>query len=488
MRTGFVILFLLFFGLSETGAQSTFSLNGKIADAKEKSVQMLINRSYLLYKPEVTTVPLQGGQFSFTLNLDRNRIVELIYSGLRMPIYAVPGKDLNVEFADAIPVQMQINGSVAEDNGLLQKFFTQFQSDFNDSIVQVRALASTPDAFEMEAFKQRKAQLEYIKSSAQKDLCSPDFIAFLQDQATYHYWRQLFAFPILNANNNKSILTVNPLPGVMLEGLDKLNVNNEKALICDSYREFLKYYVTYFASKTNGFNKFQDPSTSADRKQAIAREKLSGTVFAYWEARFISDECERLSPFIVKKMVTELKENDPANVFTPAVKAHCDGRTGNAIAAQPDQKSEKKETASAKNDELDLTDVNGKTVQLSDFKGKVVYIDFWASWCGPCRGMMPFSKQLHEQLTDKEKKQIVFLYISIDANKDAWLKGIKDMDIQGVNEISPGNWSSMACRYFQINSIPRYMIMNKKGDIVNFNAPRPVDPALIGELRKLVGE
>lgn len=102
--------------------------------------------------------------------------------------------------------------------------------------------------------------------------------------------------------------------------------------------------------------------------------------------------------------------------------------------------------------------------------------------------MMPFSKQLHEQLSDKEKKQIVFLYISIDANKDAWMKGIKDMDIQGVNALSPGNWSSRACKYFQINSIPRYMIMNKKGDIVNFNAPRPVEPSLLPELRKYASE
>ncbi|MBP6403817.1 MAG: AhpC/TSA family protein [Bacteroidia bacterium] len=488
MRSAFVLLLLSLFGCSILNAQSKFSLTGKISEAKEATVQVHLNRSYLPYKPEVISVPLQNGQFSFVFDLDRNRMIELIYGNLRMPVYAAPGKDLVIEFTDAIPVQLQINGSVAEENGFVQQFFTQFSSDFNDSLLNIRALGSSIDAFEMDAFKQRKTQQEYVKKAPQKDRCSPEFLAFLEDQIAYHYWHQIFAFPILNANSSKSVLTVNPLPAPMLEGLDKLVVNNEKALISDSYREFLKYYVIYFASKTNAFNKFQDPSTSADRKQAVAREKLSGTVFAYWEARFISDECERLSPFIVKKMMAELKENDPAAVFVPVVKAYCDGRTGNAAAAQAEQKPDSKGNAASNSDELDLTDVNGKAVQLSDFKGKVVYIDFWASWCGPCRGMMPFSKQLHEQLSDKEKKQIVFLYISIDANKDAWMKGIKDMDIQGVNALSPGNWSSRACKYFQINSIPRYMIMNKKGDIVNFNAPRPVEPSLLPELRKYASE
>jgi thiol-disulfide isomerase/thioredoxin len=145
-------------------------------------------------------------------------------------------------------------------------------------------------------------------------------------------------------------------------------------------------------------------------------------------------------------------------------------------------------SAKSSGDQLDLSDINGKHVSLSDFKGKVVYIDFWASWCGPCRGMMPFSKQLHEQLNDRQKKQIVFLYISIDANPDAWKKGIQDNGIEGVNVISPGNWSSKVCQYFRINSIPRYMIMNKKGDIVDFNAKRPADPSVMDDLLKYVIE
>ena len=95
---------------------------------------------------------------------------------------------------------------------------------------------------------------------------------------------------------------------------------------------------------------------------------------------------------------------------------------------------------------------------------------------------------MHDNLNDKQKKQIVFLYISIDADQNAWKKGIQDLGIEGVNVISPGNWNSKACKYFQINSIPRYMIMNKKGEIVDFNAKRPADTIVLDELLRLVTE
>ena len=67
-------------------------------------------------------------------------------------------------------------------------------------------------------------------------------------------------------------------------------------------------------------------------------------------------------------------------------------------------------------------------------------------------------------------------------------KGITDLGMEGQMVISPGNWSSKVCKFFQIGSIPRYMIMNKKGDIVDFNAKRPVDPSLGGQLRDELGK
>lgn len=79
--------------------------------------------------------------------------------------------------------------------------------------------------------------------------------------------------------------------------------------------------------------------------------------------------------------------------------------------------------------DFSLLDQHGKTVSLSDFKGKYVYIDVWATWCGPCVQEIPMLEKLAKQLADKN---IVFLSISIDKNKEAWLEKIEQDKMEGI--------------------------------------------------------
>ena len=84
---------------------------------------------------------------------------------------------------------------------------------------------------------------------------------------------------------------------------------------------------------------------------------------------------------------------------------------------------------------------------------------------------------------------MVFLYISIDATEDAWKKGVEQLGIEGKQGISPGNWNSEIAKYFQINGIPRYMLMDKKGNIVDFNAKRPSSgQEIYNDIMKLLAE
>lgn len=115
-------------------------------------------------------------------------------------------------------------------------------------------------------------------------------------------------------------------------------------------------------------------------------------------------------------------------------------------------------------------DLNGKQVSLTDFKGKVVLVDVWATWCGPCKQEIPSLKKMEEEMRSKD---IVFMSVSVDEQKDhqKWKDFVASENLAGVQLFASG-WSDIA-KFYNIKGIPRFMVFDKKGNIVSIDAPRP---------------
>lgn len=122
-------------------------------------------------------------------------------------------------------------------------------------------------------------------------------------------------------------------------------------------------------------------------------------------------------------------------------------------------------------------DTKGKNVSLDQLKGKYVYVDVWATWCAPCKREIPFLKKLDDEYKDKD---IVFVSLSIDKmeNKDKWLKMVEDENLQGIQILADKDWSSDFVTSYDIKGIPRFILIDKDGNIVDANAPRPSNPNL----------
>ncbi len=126
----------------------------------------------------------------------------------------------------------------------------------------------------------------------------------------------------------------------------------------------------------------------------------------------------------------------------------------------------------------------GKT-KLEDLKGKYVYIDVWATWCGPCRQEIPSLKSIEEKY---HGKNIAFVSISVDAEKDhdKWKTFVTDKALGGIQLYADKSWNSEFTQAFGINSIPRFIIIDPNGNVLDADAARPSNPKLQVQLDKLL--
>lgn len=133
----------------------------------------------------------------------------------------------------------------------------------------------------------------------------------------------------------------------------------------------------------------------------------------------------------------------------------------------------------------DYENYDGSKTSLSDLKGKYVYIDIWATWCGPCKVEIPSLKALEKEY---KGKNIQFVSLSVDddrthggswdrARKD-WKNMVKNKQLTGIQLLAPKGWLSKFIQDYKIISIPRFLLIDPNGNIVHPNAPRPSNKAL----------
>ena len=127
-------------------------------------------------------------------------------------------------------------------------------------------------------------------------------------------------------------------------------------------------------------------------------------------------------------------------------------------------------------------DIAGKEVSLSDLKGKYVYIDVWATWCGPCNAEIPSLKELEKRF---EGRNICFVSISCDDSRPAWEKFVKAKQLGGIQLHMGGDKSFMES--IRCKGIPRFILIDRDGKFVNANMTRPSEVVTLKTLETLPG-
>lgn len=117
--------------------------------------------------------------------------------------------------------------------------------------------------------------------------------------------------------------------------------------------------------------------------------------------------------------------------------------------------------------EINLPDFNGKNIALSSLRGKVVLIDFWASWCGPCRGENPNVVRLYNEY---KNKGFTVYSVSLDGTKSSWLKAVQKDGLAWENHVSElKRWDSSAARTYKVQGIPATFLIDENGVVIGKN-------------------
>lgn len=433
--------------------KSSFSLKGKI---NNPSNEMVIIKT--LGETLDTLMIDEKGEISYSKVLENENRIYLVHGQDFIEIFADNSYDISFS-VDAMNFRNSFvfTGKGAELNNFAVEY-AKLDESFNIQVPKTFALNTTEFLAQMDDEKRQKLAL---LDSKVKEAEHPEFyksreidINFDDAYRRYVYPQQYFRITRQQANIDS---TYNDF----LNGLDMDNPLNAKSqnfltlAMSMVYEKSLQYQLV----NPNSLESYEYAKMSY--KGEIRDALLAKIVYGLINAEPFADRTE----VVYTDYVATVQKNKD---FDEVEELH-------------------KVWAALKPGELapnfTFEDIDGNMVSLSDFKGKMVYIDAWATWCGPCIREIPALKAF---IAANSSEDVVYMQLSVDQDKDKqkWKDMVAEKDVKAIQLFTGSDDKGFGVDYM-VKSIPRFILIDKEGKFINSNAPRPSDSQALLELMNI---
>ena len=422
----------------------------------------------------------QNGSFKFKFKKHYTSDVYLIYGNM-ITLFVGPGDSIFIEFdadefLDPIP-ENKYNPKTLNFSGdkmHINKQIKLFKSLIFDT-KQFKKSYENEKTFPPEEYliylKKLKSQREKVLDSLiQNRNLTEEFIDWGRLYVRYEFGAQLLHYTWFYpfANQKEKEFKVIDIPTSFYESLEYLPLDNEGATICSAYRRFLhEYFVTHTSYRSSLSEKLKKSRGKFAKSKLFEAEYRTFLQTIEKEYKGIAKEI-----FLSRNLFNLLDSYDRIDVFDKLY---------------PEFKSEIREsfykTLEEKYSELKLREkspLNNKSLQKEgkEIKGlnsdvlkeiiennqeKVIYIDFWATWCGPCLMEFPNSKKLHKELKGRD---VAFVYLCVKSKQNEWEEKLTEYNLGGSHYLLNDPQYDILSQQFQISGIPHYVLIDKNGTIV----------------------
>ena len=417
----------------------------------------------------------QDGTFAFHSKFPTSGFVTLRFGFNTFPIYVEGGDSISLTIDDPSLVRpnLEFKGDKARQNQFVyavQYFTDSLKNSYarkeNSQYLNFIYSLEYPE-FERVTTDIRIQTVNYINKNSNW-VNDADYMELQTNITRWNYIYDHLRYPLIHNSKNRYNPYFQPVTKeIIKDKIEQIDFSDLDLLRHPNYREFIRYALAIrsFESISDWIEKPDKFKLNFEAAQKIENQKimelaLYSTLLDFMDQNNYGnitteiDDFNRLNTnkiydITIEKLVRSFQSSEPDGIIPV----------------------------------FGLINQDGHTIDLRAFSENILYIDFWATWCKPCIAEHPYFVQLE---MDYKDQPIKFLSISLDSENEVWQRYIKENHWDGHQLKAEEGMQSEIARFFKVNTIPRYVLIDRNSTVIDAHATRPSFPGIRQTLNELI--